>query len=77
MRDDCVFFAPVKVRYHELDPQGIVHNANYILYSEVALGAFFQKNGYSYKELSNVHQSEICHKKTPLNIIQVHLKTII
>lgn len=50
------FTHPLRVRYHECDPQGIVFNANYVMYVDVALtelwralfggyGAFVEETG--------------------------------
>lgn len=63
MRNDCVFFCPVRVRYGEVDQQGVVYNGNYAIYSDVAFGEFLRFRGYSYNELVNKYDSEVCHKK--------------
>lgn len=66
MRSDCVFFCPIRVRYGELDPQGIVYNGNYTMYVDFALSEFLRSKGYTYKELVNEHGSEICHRKNTI-----------
>lgn len=62
MRSDCIFFCPIRVRYGEVDEQGIVYNGNYATYTDVAFTEFLRWKGYSYKDLVNEHESEVCHK---------------
>lgn len=69
MRRDCVFFCPIRVRYGEVDQQGVVYNGNYVVYTDVAFEEFFRSKGYSYKKLVNEHASEICHKKSTFEYI--------
>ena len=69
MRSDCAFFCPIRVRYGELDPQGIVYNGNYSIYTDVAFEEFLRSRGYSYKELVQEHASEVCHKKATFEYI--------
>ncbi len=64
MRSDCVFFCPVRVRYGEVDQQGVVYNGNYVIYTDVAYEEFLRSKGYSYKKLVNEYESEVCHKKS-------------
>jgi acyl-CoA thioester hydrolase, YbgC/YbaW family len=63
MRSDCTFFCPLRVRYGEVDQQGIVYNANYAIYTEFAFSEFLRSRGYSYKELVTEYESEVCLKK--------------
>lgn len=63
MRSDCIFFCPIRVRFGEVDRQGIVYNGNYVTYTDAAIGEFFRSKGYPYKELAEKYGSEICHKK--------------
>lgn len=69
MRNDCIFFCPVRVRYGEVDQQGVVYNGHYIVYTDVAIGEFFRAKGYTYNELVNKHASEVCHKKSTFEYI--------
>jgi len=69
MRNDCVFFCPIHVRYGELDPQGIVYNGNYTTYVDFALSEFFRSKGYTYKELASEYGSEICHRKNTFEFL--------
>lgn len=64
MRKDCIFFCPIRVRFGEVDRQGIVYNGNYVAYTDLALDEFLRAKGYSYRELAEEHDSEICHKKS-------------
>lgn len=69
MRNDCIFFCPVRVRYGEVDKQGIVYNGNYVVYTDAAFQEFFRSKGYSYNQLVNEFASEVCHKKTTFEYI--------
>ncbi|MFR3787652.1 MAG: acyl-CoA thioesterase [Agathobaculum desmolans] len=63
MRSDCFFFCPVRVRFGEVDRQGIVYNGNYVVYTDLAFEEFLRSRGYSYRELAEEHESEVCHRK--------------
>ena len=41
-RDDFRFFHPLRVRWAEVDPQGIVFNGNYLTYADVAITEYFR-----------------------------------
>ncbi len=69
MRSDCVFFCPVRVRYGEVDQQGVVYNGHYLIYTDVAFTEFLRSKGYSYKKLVNEYASEVCHKKSTFEYI--------
>lgn len=69
MRRDCIFFCPVRVRFGEVDRQGIVYNGNYVVYTDLALEEFFRSKGYSYRELAEKHHSEVCHKKSTYEFV--------
>jgi acyl-CoA thioester hydrolase len=45
------FVSRVRVRYNECDPQGIVFNANYFTYFDVALTEFFREALGGYTQL--------------------------
>lgn len=64
MRRDCIFFCPLRVRFGEVDRQGIVYNGNYAAYTDLAFEEFLRSKGYSYRELAEKHGSEVCHKKS-------------
>lgn len=69
MRKDCVFFCPVRVRFGEVDRQGIVYNGNYVAYTDLAFEEFLRSRGYSYKELAEKYDSEVCHKKSTYEFV--------
>ena len=50
-RSDFSFFFPLRVRYAEVDMQGVVFNAHYLTYFDTAITEFLRSTGYSYKEL--------------------------
>ena len=64
MRSDCVFFCPIRVRYGEVDRQGIVYNGNYVAYTDLALEEFLRSRGCTYRELEDKYESGVCHKKS-------------
>ncbi|MEE0691720.1 MAG: thioesterase family protein [Lachnospiraceae bacterium] len=64
MRKDCIFFCEIRVRYGEVDQQGIVYNGNYVAYTDLAFEEYLRFKGYSYGELSTKYNSEVCHKKS-------------
>lgn len=41
----------IRVRYAETDAQGVVYHANYLIYFEVARGAFLHAHGIDYNDL--------------------------
>ena len=45
MRNDCFFFCPVRVRFGEVDRQGIVYNGNYVVYTDLAFEEFLRSKG--------------------------------
>ncbi|MFT3924274.1 MAG: thioesterase family protein [Myxococcales bacterium] len=47
-RSQFVFFHPLRVRWAELDPQGIVFNPNYFMYFDVAFSEYMRAIGYAY-----------------------------
>lgn len=49
-RDQFSFFHPLRVRWAELDPQGIVFNPNYFMYFDTAVGEYMRAIGYGYPE---------------------------
>lgn len=69
MRKECVFFCPVRVRFGEVDRQGIVYNGNYVAYTDLAFEEFLRSRGYSYKELAEKYDSEVCHKKATYEFV--------
>ena len=64
--DHSIFEINMKVRDYECDAQGIVNNANYQHYYEVARHEFLEKSGLNFYEL---------HKQgTDLVMISIHIR---
>lgn len=49
------FTCPIRVRYSEIDSQGIVYNSRYLEYVDVALTEYFRALGFQYRELVEQH----------------------
>ncbi|MBI3121390.1 MAG: acyl-CoA thioesterase [candidate division NC10 bacterium] len=49
------FVCPIRVRYSEIDGQGIVYNSRYLEYVDVALSEYFRALGFPYQELVEQH----------------------
>ena len=49
-RQDFAFFHPLRVRWSEVDPQGIVFNPNYLAYADVALTEYMRAIGFPYPD---------------------------
>ena len=47
-RSEFWFFFPLRVRYAEVDQQGIVFNAHYLTYFDVGITEYFRALGYDY-----------------------------
>jgi acyl-CoA thioester hydrolase len=54
-RAEFAFFHPLRVRWAEVDPQGIVFNPNYLMYADVALTEFWRALGIDYVDMPKVH----------------------
>lgn len=63
MREECIFFCTLRVRYGEVDQQGIVYNGNYGVYADYAFEELIRSRGYTYSDLSGKLESEVCHRK--------------
>lgn len=46
IRNSFAFFHPLRVRWAECDPQGIVFNVNYFLYFDVGMTEYMRALGY-------------------------------
>jgi len=49
------FACPIRVRYSEIDRQGIVYYSRYLEYVDVALSGYFRALGFPYQELVEQH----------------------
>lgn len=54
-RAEFSFFHRLRVRWSEVDPQGIVFNPNYLVYADVALTEFWRDLGIDYASMPSVH----------------------
>ena len=54
-RSDFTFFHPLRVRWGEVDPQGIVFNPHYLMYADVALTEFWRALGIDYVSMPAQH----------------------
>ena len=49
-RGEFTFFHPLRVRWSEVDPQGIVFNPNYLAYADLALTEYMRRIGFPYPD---------------------------
>ena len=47
-REDFESFWEATIRYYELDPQGVMHNANHVAFFDQAITAYFKYVNYDY-----------------------------
>jgi len=66
MRSDFRFFYRLRVRYSEVDWQGIVFNAHYLTYMDVAVTEYFRNMGIDYKQLAQEGKMDMALVKTTL-----------
>ena len=50
---------PLRVRYSECDPQGVVFNANYLAYNDVAAIELWRASIGGYDELPRTHDADV------------------
>ena len=56
-KSDFKVFWETRIRYYELDPQGIMHNANYLAFYDQAVVEYFRDLDYDYeKEIRNTNK---------------------
>lgn len=51
-RDSFSFFQPFRVRYSEIDAQGVVFNAHYLTYFDTAIAEYMRWLGYDYPAIA-------------------------
>ncbi|TGM55849.1 acyl-CoA thioesterase [Leptospira biflexa] len=56
LSDKNTFTHSLRVRYAEVDSQGIVFNANYLNYLDVAITEYFRTQGISYSDFIKQYQ---------------------
>ena len=49
-KSDFTVFWETRIRYYELDPQGIMHNANYLAFYDQAVVEYFRDLEYDYEK---------------------------
>ena len=49
-KSDFRVFWETRIRYYELDPQGIMHNANYLAFYDQAVVEYFRELDYDYEK---------------------------
>jgi|SRR5579871_4434968 len=49
-RDDFTFFEPIRVRWADIDMQGIVFNPNYLVYADTAMTEYMRAVGFPYPQ---------------------------
>tara|TARA_B100000676_G_C17420832_1_gene504485 strand:+ start:101 stop:535 length:435 start_codon:yes stop_codon:yes gene_type:complete len=49
-KSDFTVFWETRIRYYELDPQGIMHNANYLAFYDQAVVEYFRDLDYDYEK---------------------------
>ncbi len=67
MKEEYSFFCPIRVRYSEIDKQGIVYNGTYFTYIDVAFGEFLRASGHPYRAIVEATGVEVCHVKTTID----------
>ena len=50
IKSDFRVFWETRIRYYELDPQGIMHNANYLAFYDQAVVEYFRDLDYDYEK---------------------------
>ncbi len=64
------FFHKIKVRYHEVDMQQIVFNANYLTYLGMAWIEYLRNLGLHYSELSQNNEFDIVIAKASMKFLR-------
>ena len=66
MKENFNYFCPLRVRYSEIDGQGIVFNAHYLTYMDVAITEYMRNLGLDYKALAAAGTMDMALVKTTL-----------
>ncbi|MDY6821706.1 MAG: thioesterase family protein [Deferribacterota bacterium] len=69
MKNEFNFLHTLRVRYAEIDGQGIVFNANYLIYISVAIMEYFRNLGFDYKEFAKNQEFDLALVKITLEYI--------
>jgi acyl-CoA thioester hydrolase len=65
-RSDFTFSQQLRVRWAEVDRQGIVFNGNYLLYFDVGITEYWRAIGYPYPDALVSHGSDMFVKKASI-----------
>ena len=65
--DDFAFLHPVRVRWSEVDAQGIVFNANYLVYFDVAINEYQRAIDFTYPAGFAEHGTDMFAVKSTVN----------
>jgi acyl-CoA thioester hydrolase len=65
-REDFRFTHPLRVRWAEVDRQGIVFNAHYLAYFDVGVTEYYRALGYPYPDGLLAHGTDLYVKKAEL-----------
>ncbi len=57
-REEFVFAHPLRVRWSEVDAQGIVFNPHYLAYADLAIGEYMRAIGFPYPDALHTHGSD-------------------
>ncbi|MCB0083003.1 MAG: acyl-CoA thioesterase, partial [Caldilineaceae bacterium] len=60
-RSDFAFFHPLRVRYSEIDAQGIVYNAHYLTYFDLTITEYMRHMGCNVSPLAMQAQGKDFH----------------
>lgn len=66
-RSDYTFSHPLRVRWAEVDRQGIVFNGNYLHYFDVGISEYWRAIGYPYPDALLSHGSDMFVKKATVD----------
>lgn len=58
-RQDFRFSLPLRVRWAEVDPQGVVFNGNYLTYFDVGMTEYFRELGFPYPDGLAPYESDL------------------
>jgi acyl-CoA thioester hydrolase len=77
-KDEFSFFYRLRVRYSEIDAQGIVFNAHYLTWFDTAITEFFRNTGFSYKDLFTSRELDFHLIKATLEYLRpVHFDHVV
>ena len=66
-REDFRFAEPLRVRWADVDPQGIVFNPNYLVYADVGMTEYMRAVGFPYPECITPYGADLFAVRTEAN----------